>query len=33
MGEAGRKRVLDIYSWKSIAQQTLSLYQQIVPGA
>ncbi len=33
MGEAGRKRVLDIYSWKSIAQQTLSLYEQIVPGA
>ena len=33
MGEAGRKRVLDIYSWKSIARQTLSLYEQIVPAA
>jgi glycosyltransferase involved in cell wall biosynthesis len=33
MGEAGRQRVLDIYSWKSIARQTLSLYEQIVPGA
>lgn len=30
MGEAGRRRVLDHYSWKSIASQTLSLYEELV---
>lgn len=29
MGEAGRKRVLEHYSWKSIAQQTLALYEEL----
>ncbi len=33
MGEAGRKRVLEHYSWKSIAEQTLALYEELVPGA
>lgn len=29
MGEAGRQRVIDIYSWQSIAKQTLALYESI----
>lgn len=29
MGEAGRQRVIDIYSWRSIAKQTLALYESI----
>lgn len=30
MGEAGRQRVLDHYSWQSIAKQTLALYNNLV---
>jgi glycosyltransferase involved in cell wall biosynthesis len=30
MGEAGRKRVVDVYSWQSIAKQTLAAYQGLV---
>ncbi len=30
MGEAGRQRVIDIYSWQSIAKQTMALYESIV---
>lgn len=30
MGDAGRQRVLDLFSWQSIAQQTLSLYDSLV---
>lgn len=30
MGAAGRQRVIDIYSWQSIAKQTLALYETIV---
>ena len=29
MGEAGRQRVLDNYSWRSIAEKTLALYQSL----
>ena len=29
MGEAGRQRVLDNYSWHSIAEKTLTLYQSL----
>ena len=30
MGEAGRKRVVDVFSWQSIAKQTLAAYQGLV---
>jgi starch synthase len=30
MGEAGRRRVLEHYSWRSIAERTLSLYEELV---
>lgn len=29
MGEAGRRRVVDFYSWRSIANQTLDLYKSL----
>ena len=29
-GEAGRKRVEDIFSWTAIAQQTIQLYQSLI---
>ncbi len=29
MGEAGRKRVVDVFSWQSIAQQTVDLYRSL----
>ena len=29
-GEAGRRRVEDIFSWTAIAQQTVGLYQQLI---
>jgi len=32
MGEAGRQRVIDLYSWQSIAKQTLGLYESITSG-
>jgi glycosyltransferase involved in cell wall biosynthesis len=34
MGEAGRKRVVEHFSWRSIAKQTLDLYKTLVdqPG-
>ncbi|MBK8175541.1 MAG: glycogen synthase [Rhodospirillales bacterium] len=34
MGEAGRARVIDVYSWRSIAKQTLDLYKTLIeqPG-
>lgn len=31
MAVAGRKRVEEVFSWKSIAQQTLDLYKSIIP--
>jgi glycogen synthase len=30
MGDAGRKRVVDVFSWQSIAKQTLELYKTLV---
>jgi len=30
MGEAGRKRVVDVFSWRSIARQTLATYEELV---
>ena len=30
MGAAGRKRVLDNYSWRSIAETTLALYKSLL---
>jgi starch synthase len=30
LGEAGRKRVEDLFSWTAIAEQTLALYQQLI---
>ena len=32
MGAAGRQRVLDNYSWRSIAEQTLALYKRLPRG-
>jgi len=29
-GDAGRKRVEDIFSWTAIAHQTIALYQQLI---
>ncbi len=29
MGEAGRKRVIDLFSWQAIAQQTAALYKSL----
>jgi starch synthase len=29
-GDAGRRRVEDIFSWTSIAQQTIHLYEQLI---
>jgi starch synthase len=29
MGEAGRRRVIDVFSWQSIAQQTAALYRTL----
>jgi starch synthase len=31
MGEAGRKRVEDRFSWAAIAQQTIALYHSLIP--
>lgn len=30
MAKAGRKRVEDVFSWKSIAQQTVELYKSLI---
>jgi glycogen synthase len=30
MGEAGRKRVVNVFSWRSIARQTLAAYEELV---
>ena len=32
MGKAGRKRVLDIFSWESIAKTTFDYYQKVIDG-
>jgi glycosyltransferase involved in cell wall biosynthesis len=32
MALAGRKRVEDVFSWKSIAQQTVELYKSLIKG-
>jgi len=32
MGAAGRQRVLDNYSWRSIAETTLALYKSLLPS-
>ena len=32
MGKAGRKRVLDIFSWESIAKTTFDSYQKVIDG-
>ena len=29
MGEAGRKRVIDVFSWQAVAQQTATLYKSL----
>jgi starch synthase len=29
-GDAGRKRVEDIFSWTAIAHQTIHLYEQLI---
>ena len=31
MGEAGRKRAVEVFSWASIARQTADLYRSLVP--
>jgi glycogen synthase len=31
-GDAGRKRVEDIFSWTAIAHQTIALYEQLIAG-
>jgi starch synthase len=31
MGEAGRKRVEDLFSWTAIAAQTIELYESLIP--
>ena len=33
MGQAGRARVLDQFSWKSIADETVALYRSLVQGS
>jgi glycosyltransferase involved in cell wall biosynthesis len=33
MGEAGRKRVVDFYSWRSIAKQTFALYETLTESS
>jgi len=33
MGEAGRKRVEDVFSWTSIAEQTIKLYESLLEKA
>jgi starch synthase len=33
MGEAGRQRVLDQFSWRQVAQQTVALYTELVSRA
>jgi starch synthase len=30
MGEAGRKRVEDHFSWTSIAAQTIKMYEELI---
>jgi alpha-maltose-1-phosphate synthase len=30
MGEAGRKRAVEQFSWRTIAEQTLALYRTLV---
>jgi glycosyltransferase involved in cell wall biosynthesis len=30
MGQAGRRRVVEVFSWRSIAKQTLDLYKTLV---
>ncbi|MHB1536618.1 MAG: glycogen synthase [Acidimicrobiales bacterium] len=30
MGQAGRRRVLDFFTWRAVAEQTASLYRQLV---
>ncbi|HQB82552.1 MAG TPA: glycosyltransferase, partial [Candidatus Rifleibacterium sp.] len=32
MAAAGRKRVEDVFSWKSIAHQTVDLYKSLIKG-
>jgi starch synthase len=32
MGEAGRRRVRDHFTWEAVAAQTLSLYRSLLPG-
>ncbi len=32
MGEAGRARAVEKFSWKSIAEQTVALYQELLPS-
>jgi len=33
MGEAGRRRAVEHFSWTSIAEQTVALYQRVRTGA
>jgi starch synthase len=32
MGEAGRQRVLDKFSWQQVAAQTVDLYREVLEG-
>lgn len=32
LGEAGRRRAVDVFSWSAIARQTLDLYERLVTG-
>lgn len=32
LGEAGRQRAVENFSWKAVAEQTLALYLRLVPG-
>jgi glycogen synthase len=32
MGQAGRRRAIEVFSWSAIARETLSLYESLVPS-
>jgi glycosyltransferase involved in cell wall biosynthesis len=33
MGEAGRRRVEELFSWATIAKRTKALYEKVVAGS
>jgi starch synthase len=32
MGQAGRRRAIEVFSWSAIARETLSLYESLAPS-